>query len=212
MVLVICGSGEILFGSDMAALLSDFTKVPRVLRLNVAGLPTDWVSWQEAVCLYSRDIVVWSLGDPVLRVRGGRARFSGIQSGTEIHGIIACEGRVVPQKQLVPPLTNRALFRRDQGTCLYCGKSFIDRELTRDHVLPISKGGLDHWDNVVAACKRCNHFKGNRLVQDCGMELLALPYSPNFPEYLALINSGRILGDQMDFLRKSFKAESRLLQ
>ena len=115
----------------MTALLSDFTKVPRVLRLNVAGLPTDWVSWQEAVCLYARDIVVWTLGDPVLRIRGGRARFSGIQSGTEIHGIIACEGRVVPQKQLAPPLTNRALFRRDQGICLYCGKSFIDGELTR---------------------------------------------------------------------------------
>jgi hypothetical protein len=43
------------------------------------------------------------------------------------------------------------------------------------------------------------------------MELLALPYVPNFAEYLALINSGRILGDQMNFLRRSFSAESRLL-
>ena len=43
------------------------------------------------------------------------------------------------------------------------------------------------------------------------MELLALPYVPNFAEYLALINSGRILGDQMDFLRRSFGSESRLL-
>ena len=61
------------------------------------------------------------------------------------------------------------------------------------------------WDNVVAACKRCNHFKGSRLVENCGMELLALPYTPNYPEYLVLTNSGRILGDQMNFLRKSFK-------
>jgi hypothetical protein len=44
------------------------------------------------------------------------------------------------------------------------------------------------------------------------MELLALPYVPNFAEYLALINSGHILGDQMDFLRKSFGTNSRLLQ
>ena len=43
------------------------------------------------------------------------------------------------------------------------------------------------------------------------MELLALPNVPNFAEYLVLINSGRILGDQMDFLRKSFSAHSRLL-
>ena len=42
-------------------------------------------------------------------------------------------------------------------------------------------------------------------------KLLALPYTPNYAEYLALINSGRILGDQMDFLRRSFKANSRLL-
>ena len=196
----------------MVALLSDFTKVPRVLRLNVAGLPIDWISWQEAVCLYSRNIVVWTLGDPVLQIRGGRARLSGIQSGTEVHGIIACEGKVIAQKQIVPPLTNRALFRRDQGTCLYCGANFSDSDLTRDHVLPISKGGWDSWDNVVAACKRCNHFKGNRLVQESSMELMALPYTPNFAEYLALINSGRILGDQMSFLRKSFKVESRLLQ
>ena len=43
------------------------------------------------------------------------------------------------------------------------------------------------------------------------MELLALPYVPNFAEYLALINSGRILGDQMDFLKAQFGADSRLL-
>jgi hypothetical protein len=44
------------------------------------------------------------------------------------------------------------------------------------------------------------------------MELMALPYAPNYAEYLALINSGRILGDQMDFLRRSFGRHSRLLQ
>ena len=84
--------------------------------------------------------------------------------------------------------------------------------LTRDHVVATSRGGRDSWDNVVAACKRCNHHKGSRLLQECGMELMALPYLPNFAEYLALTNSGRILGDQMDFLRKSFGSNSRLLQ
>jgi len=64
----------------------------------------------------------------------------------------------------------------------------------------------------VAACRRCNHFKGSRLLSECALELLALPYIPNFAEYLALSNSGRILGDQMSFLRKSFSRHSRLLQ
>ena len=196
----------------MLATVSDYQRVPRILRLNVAGQPVDWVSWQDAVCLYAREIVVWTLGDPVLRIRGGHSRVDGLRSGLDVHSIIACDGRVVPPLKGVPPLTNEALFRRDLNVCLYCGGTFSDGELTRDHVVPGSRGGRDSWDDVVAACKRCNHHKGNRLLQECGMELLALPYVPNFAEYLALTNSGRILGDQMNFLKKSFSANSRLLQ
>ena len=195
----------------MIATLTQFERIPRILRLNLAGQPVEWVSWQDAVCLYARDIVVWTIGDPVMRVRGGHSRLDSCISTVDIHSIIACDGRVVSRERSVPPLTNQALFGRDRNTCLYCGKGFADANLTRDHVLPVSKGGLDVWDNVVAACRRCNHFKGNRLLHDCGLELLALPYVPNFAEYLALINSGRILGDQMDFLRRSFSSESRLL-
>lgn len=195
----------------MIATLTDFERIPRILRLNLAGQPIDWVTWQEAVCLYARDIVVWTVGDPVMQIRGGHSRIDSCPSSLDIHGIIACNGRVISKDKTIPPLTNRALFARDQGTCLYCGKQLLDRELTRDHVVPVSRGGRDIWDNVVAACKRCNHLKGSRLIQDCEMDLLALPYVPNFAEYLALINSGRILGDQMDFLKKSFGAQSRLL-
>lgn len=181
---------------------------PRILRLNVAGLPVDWVSWQEAVCLYSRELVVWTLGEEVLRIRGGHSRALNRRSELGVHSIIACDGRVVEQQRSRPPLTNRALFRRDANICLFCGGAFLDTELTRDHVVPRSRGGRDRWDNVVAACKRCNHQKGDRLPQEAGMELLALPYTPNFAEYLALINSGRILGDQMDFLRAQFGRDS----
>jgi 5-methylcytosine-specific restriction endonuclease McrA len=108
-------------------------------------------------------------------------------------------------------LTNQALFKRDCNLCLYCGEEHVDHELTRDHVIPRSRGGRDSWDNVVSACRRCNHRKGNRLSHECSMELLALPYVPNFPEYLALSNSGRILGDQMEFLKVQFGRNSRLL-
>ena len=196
---------------ESVATVDQFDRVPRILRLNIAGQPIDWVTWQEAVCLYARDIVVWTVGDPVLRIRGGHSRIDSHVSLIDIHSIIACDGRVVSKDEVVPPLTNQALFGRDRNLCLYCGKPHADAELTRDHVVPVSRGGHDHWENVVAACKRCNHFKGNRLLQECSMELLALPYVPNFAEYLALINSGRILGDQMDFLKKNFSAQSRLL-
>lgn len=196
----------------MIATLAEYDRVPRILRLDISGRPVEWVSWQEAVCLYAREIVVWTLGDAVLRVRGSYSRITSARSSVEIHSIIACDGKVVAPAKGVPPLTNEALFRRDLSVCLYCGNRFPDGELTRDHVVPISRRGRDGWDNVVAACRRCNHHKGNRLPEECGMELMALPYVPNFAEYLALTNSGRILGDQMDFLRKSFGRQSRLLQ
>jgi 5-methylcytosine-specific restriction endonuclease McrA len=196
----------------MVATITELDRVPRILRLDISGKPIEWVSWQEAVCLYAREIVVWTLGDAILRVRGGHSRINAARSTLDIHSIIACDGKIFAPPRGVPPLTNEALFRRDLNVCLYCGNGFADGELTRDHVVPLSRRGIDVWDNVVAACKRCNHHKGNRLLEDCGMELLALPYVPNYAEYLALTNSGRILGDQMDFLRRSFGRHSRLLQ
>ena len=195
----------------MIATIDLYERIPRILRLDISGRPVDWVSWRDAVCLYAREIVVWTLGDPVLHVRGGHSRIDSTQSCIDIHSIIACDGKVMPPDKGIPPLTNQALFGRDRNVCLYCGGNFSDSGLTRDHIVPTSRGGHDLWDNCVASCKRCNHHKGNRLAHECGMELLALPYVPNFAEYLALINSGRILGDQMDFLRKSFGANSRLL-
>ncbi|HCJ64990.1 MAG TPA: HNH endonuclease, partial [Alcanivorax sp.] len=99
----------------------------------------------------------------------------------------------------------------DQHLCLYCGKPYPEALLTRDHIRPTSRGGKDNWLNVVAACRRCNQHKGDRLPEEINMELLALPYVPNMAEYLALINSHRIRGDQMAFLRSQFGKNSRML-
>lgn len=161
--------------------------------------------------LYARDLIGWTLGDIVYRVRGGHSRLTGAQSLVEVHSIIACEGRLQAQFRTTPPLVNSSLFRRDQNICLYCGKQLFDRDLTRDHIQPRSRGGKDVWLNVVTACRRCNQFKGNRTPEQAGMELLALPYTPNMAEYLALVNGRRILGDQMEFLRAQFPPQSRLL-
>ena len=194
----------------MVATISEFERVPRILRLDISGKPIEWVSWQEAVCLYAREIVIWTLGDAVLRVRGGHSRINAARSTMDIHSIIACDGKIMPPARGVPPLTNEALFRRDRSVCLYCGNSFSDGDLTRDHVVPLSRRGRDTWDNVVAACKRCNHFKQDRTPEEAHMELLALPYDPNPAEYLALVNSKRIRADQMEFLKSQFSKNCRL--
>jgi 5-methylcytosine-specific restriction endonuclease McrA len=183
----------------------------RILRINTAGFPLEWLSWQEAVCLHARELVSWTYGEEVMKVHGGHSRNTGEQTVVTLNSIIACRGKVFTRGRRHPPLTNKALFRRDQNVCLYCGKRFQEVQLSRDHVHPISRGGRDIWTNVVTACKRCNAHKGSKLPGECNMELLALPYCPNHAEYLALSHSGRILGDQMAFLRKQFSANSRLL-
>ena len=183
----------------------------RILRINTAGFPLEWLSWEEAVCLHARELVSWTYGEEVMEVHGGHSRKTGEQTVVKLNSIIACRGKVFSKGRREPPLTNKALFRRDQNICLYCGNRFKEVQLSRDHVQPLSRGGNDTWTNVVTACKRCNARKGSLLPDECNMELLALPFCPNHAEYLALSHSGRILGDQMAFLRKQFSANSRLL-
>ena len=194
----------------MLATLDQFRRVPRILRLDLSGQPIRWITWQTGVSLYTRNLVRWTLGESVLRIRGGYSRVDGSRTIVDVNSIIACNGRIYPKtRSQIPPLTNLALFVRDNNTCMYCGQQQSVYNLTRDHIVPRSMGGIDEWTNVVAACKRCNHFKGNRLIEDCGWELIALPYAPNLAEYLALINSGRILGDQMSFLETQFGTARR---
>ena len=181
----------------------------QILRLNVAGHPIEWLTWQEATTLYARDLVIWTLGDTVRRVHGGTSRITHSRSFIDLHSIVACAGDLF-HGQKKPSLTNRVLFRRDQNMCMYCGKHFEDRDLSRDHIMPSSRGGKDTWVNVVAACRRCNHFKQDRTPEEAHMELLALPFAPNPAEYLALVNSRRIRADQMDFLKSQFSRNCRL--
>ena len=180
----------------------------KILRLNAAGQPVEWLHWQEAVCLYARDLVIWSLGGAVRHVVGGRSRLTGMTTSMDLPAIIAVDGKRLAPMRTKPPLTNQALFYRDNCQCLYCANYFSFAQLSRDHVLPTSRGGKDTWGNVVAACKRCNQRKGNALLSEINMDLIALPYCPNPAEYLALINNKRIRGDQMEYLRPLFSRYS----
>ena len=183
----------------------------KILRLNLAGQPLEWLDWQEAVGLYAREIVAWSLGDPIREVCGGHCRRTGKQSRILLPSILASSGSRITKPRSRYPLTNRALFERDQHICLYCGKKFSAVDLTRDHVVPRSRGGKDIWENVVTACRRCNQHKGNYLLEETSMELLATPFRPNLAEYLALVNGRRIRADQMEFLSSQFSKNYRSL-
>ena len=63
-------------------------------------------------------------------------------------------------------LSRKNILLRDRNTCQYCGCVLTAGELTLDHVLPRSRGGLSTWENLVACCHECNRRKGNQLLQD----------------------------------------------
>lgn len=184
-----------------------------ILRLDVTGQPLRWIDWQEAVTLHAQEKIAWHAGDTLFTFRGGTSRLTGRRSTICISSIVAIKGvaRTAFGSEQVPPLSNRELFFRDRYLCMYCGHEHPPRMLTRDHVMPLSRGGRNCWSNVVTACRPCNHAKRAHTPEEAGMALLAVPFVPNRAEYLVLSNR-RILIDQMEFLRKRFRRGSRLKQ
>lgn len=185
----------------------------QVLRTDLAGMPVEWLDYQQAVRLYHFGQVAYACGATLYRVRGGMCARTGRRSVVEVNSIIATGGQpsVIRKGRhdYVPPLSNPSLFKRDAHTCLYCGHQFQGRDLSRDHVRPLSLGGADAWNNVVTACKRCNNHKGCRLPEQAGMQLLAIPFTPTHAEYIYL-RGRRILADQMEFLLAHFPRKSPL--
>ncbi len=187
--------------------------LPLVLTLDTHGVPHRWITWQHACFYYAKNQVAWTLGEPAFTVYGGTNRITGERSEITASSIIAVKGKAMAMKSFnqVPPLNNRELFHRDRQICAYCADLFASAKLTRDHIKPFSKGGLDSWMNVVTACRACNERKSDRTPEGAGMELVYLPYVPNRAEYLILTNR-RILADQMEFLARHVPAQSRLHQ
>ena len=188
---------------------------PLILKLDIGGNPTSWISHEDAIRLYTNDRVITSLGSEEFVFRGGINARTHKRSEIVVGSILLTKARVKRHNNFysfVPHLTNRALFRRDANICMYCGEHFVHDLLTRDHVIPLSRGGRDCWENVVTACFRCNNLKGNRTPEEWGgRKLLAVPYAPNKAEYLFLQNR-RIIADQQQFLLARFGKNSLLAQ
>jgi hypothetical protein len=185
----------------------------RILRTDVSGMPIEWIGFEETVKLHCLEQILYPMGSSLYVVRGGINAKTGRRSTLEVHSIICTLGQSRAHLRrhplYAPPLVNKALFRRDAHLCLYCGVQFSPTELSRDHVRPLSRGGADVWQNVVTACRRCNHRKGDQTPEEFGHELLAVPFIPTHAEYVYL--SGRhILADQMEFLLSHFPRNSPL--
>lgn len=125
--------------------------------------------WQEAIKAVCLDRVQ-ILAEYETTVRSQRAEF-------RIPSVVVLKDFVKPQKRVA--FTRFNLFLRDEFCCQYCGAR---GDLTFDHVVPRSKGGVTSWENVVAACSPCNLKKANKTLRQVGMHLKRPPAQPTTAE------------------------------
>jgi len=184
-----------------------------VLRTDIAGMPLEWIDYKEAARLYHQEQVAYTCGSPLFELYGGVNALTGRRTMLEINSIVATVGHTGnpgnTRRDYVPPLNNQTLFRRDAFLCMYCALRFPSRELSRDHIRPFSQGGLDVWTNVVTACRRCNNQKASRTPEQAKMQLIAVPFTPTYAEYIFL-KGRRVLADQMQYLLAHFPRSSPL--
>ena len=188
---------------------TEFVREPSTLRHNPALVlnadyrplsyyPLSLWCWQDAVKAAFMDRVdIVAEYDEYVHSPSTRIR---------IPSVVVLKDYVKPQKRVA--FTRFNLFLRDGFLCQYCGSK---GDLTFDHVVPRASGGVTSWENVVAACSRCNLKKGSKSLRRAGMSLRRAPRQPSSEE---LRNSGRqfppnYLHDSwMDFLYWDSELES----
>jgi 5-methylcytosine-specific restriction endonuclease McrA len=138
----------------------------RALVLNASHQPLAVVSARRAVVLVLMDKAEVLVSDGIV--------FHAERIAVEAPSVVRLHYFVKVPYRAQAPLTRRAVFARDAWTCQYCGGSAENL----DHVVPKSKGGLHTWENVVAACRRCNSRKENRRPEEAGLRLARVPYAP----------------------------------
>jgi len=138
----------------------------RTLVLNADYMPLSFTSVLRGMRLCSeRRATAVEMSDHVLASE--RAQF-------EVPAVIALNDYRKVSSPISSPKsspTRGMIFRRDKGTCQYCGSPAN----TLDHIVPRSKGGVMSWVNVVAACEACNAKKGARLLEDTSLALRCVP-------------------------------------
>jgi 5-methylcytosine-specific restriction endonuclease McrA len=141
----------------------------KVLVLNASYEPLNITSWRRAIVLLLK-------GKAEQIEHNGRVVYRNIPLPT----VIRLRHYVkVPYKEI--PLTRKNILHRDSHSCQYCG--YTGDDLTLDHVMPRSRGGGDHWENIVTACVRCNIKKGNRTPREANMPLRQVPRRPHSSLY-----------------------------
>ena len=154
------------------------------LVLNATYEPLGVVSWQRAMTLlYQGKVEVVATYERI--IHGVRAHFA-------LPSILRLLRHVRLKRVFAEvPFSRTNVYARDEHRCQYCGDRKDPQNLTFDHLVPVARGGLKTWDNIVTCCVECNRRKGDRLPEEAGMKLVRRPRRPDLPRALALIYAHR---------------------
>jgi len=153
--------------------------IGRSLVLNATFEPICVVTSRRALCLV--------LNAKAELVHDSGEVFRSARSSFPEPSVVRLSQYVKVPRQTRVAITRRSVFARDGHRCQYCGAQAENI----DHVLPRSRGGTHTWENVVAACRRCNAAKEDQLLEDSGFTLRHLPRAPRSGVWL-LAASGEI--------------------
>lgn len=139
----------------------------RTLVLNAGYEPLGVVSFKRAIILVLNKKATVLEGAPEQKVHSAKNEY-------DLPTVILLSRYVRVPGSRVIPLSRKGVLRRDMHRCVYCKRAAN----TVDHVQPKSKGGTDSWENLVAACLRCNNMKGDRTLSEMGWTLSFTPKMP----------------------------------
>lgn len=153
----------------------------RTLLLSQGYEPLATISWQRAISLLTLGKVeVVEEYDQELR-----SRYLVIKMPAVVRLINAFRRH----KQRVK-FSRQNIMARDRWQCQYCGTKVSSQEMTMDHVLPRSQGGVTCWENIVTSCEACNAAKANRTPEQAKMKLKKKPARPTWVPIFSIQLSG----------------------
>lgn len=162
-----------------------------VLVLNKSYIPIHIIDWKKSMSLIfqetakplDRDLITYSFDEWMLfssdKISCDYPKINTVKYKMAIPEIILLKTyNRLPHRDV--KYSRQTLFERDGFRCYLCNNIFERKELTVDHVVPRSKGGVTTWDNTITCCKNCNSIKGNKDLSDLSLKPFFLPKRPRW--------------------------------
>lgn len=147
------------------------------LILNASYEPLNIVPARKAINLI--------LSGKAVAVDNSPRYFHSATDSIEIPYVVQLNYMVTKERGKAAAWNRRGVLHRDNFKCAYCGR----KATTIDHVTPKALGGIDSYENCVAACFKCNNTKGSKTLAEIGWTLKFVPKAPS--HYVGFLNNKR---------------------